>query len=107
MGQQRGLYRVVVELAGKLHRGAEVAPCAVLDLTEKGLRFRTGLSVTVNEELQLEFILTEERSIHCTIQITNVMPPYIGARIIGISPEHQKYLSHFIEQLIALNLTGF
>lgn len=107
MGQQRGLYRVVIDLAGTLHRGEEVSPCEVLDLTEKGLRFRTSTTVSLHEELQLQFTLPDGRPIRCSIQITNIMPPFVGARIASISSEHQQQLSRFIEQLISLNLTGF
>ena len=81
MGQQRGLYRVVIDLAGTLRRGTEVAQCEVLDLTEKGFRFRSSLPVTINEDLQLEFNLTDGRPIHCTVQITNVAIASVGARI--------------------------
>lgn len=107
MGQQRGLYRVVVQLAGTVRRGAETAPCEVLDLTESGFRIQTGLSGAVGEELQLDFTLPGGRAIHCAVQVTNIMPPYVGVRITGISPEQQQQLSRFIEQLISLNLTGF
>lgn len=107
MGQKRELFRVAIERTGHIHRGAEVASCKVLDLTEKGVQLRTDLPVTAGEALQLEFNLTKACPIQCTIQVTHVKPPLLGARITGISSEHQKQLSQFIEQLLALNLTGF
>ena len=107
MGQQRGLYRVVIDLAGTLQRGEVMAPCQVLDLTETGLRFRTSLPVATGESLQLELNLADGRAICCSVHVTNVMPPFVGARIADISSVHQKQLSQFIEQLISINLMGF
>jgi hypothetical protein len=88
-------------------RGAEIAPCKVLDLTGKGFKLRTGLSVAVGERLELEFCLTRSAPIQCTVEVTHTSSPYVGARITRISSEHQDCLSQFIEQLNAINLTGF
>lgn len=107
MGQKREFFRVAIERVGHIHRGTENTPCDVLDLTEKGVQLKTDLPVTTGEELQLEFNLTETCPLQCTIQVTYVKPPHFGACIIRISPEHRKQLSQFIEQLNALNMTGF
>lgn len=107
MSQKREFFRIAIERTGQLARGAEVAPCEALDLTEKGFQLRTGLSVAVGDRLELEFRLTKAASIHCTVEITHAVPPQFGVRITRISPEHQGFLSQFIEQLNMLNLTGF
>lgn len=107
MSQKREFFRVAIERTGQIARGTEVAPCEVLDLTEKGFQLRTGLSVAIGDRLELEFRLTKEAPIQCTIEVTYVASPQSGARITRISPEHQGYLSQFIEQLNVLNLTGF
>ena len=60
----------------------------------------------VGEDLHLEFTLSETGPVECTIQVTHVEPPYLGALITKISPDHQRELSRFIEQLNALNMIG-
>jgi hypothetical protein len=107
MIQKREFFRVVIERTGQIARGAEVAPCEVLDLTEKGFQLRTGLSAALGDRLELEFRLTKAAPIQCTVEVTYAAPPQFGARITKISPEHQNCLSRFIEQLNELNLTGF
>ncbi len=107
MNQKREFFRVAIERTGQIARGGEAAPCEVLDLTEKGFQLRTDLPVAMGESVELEFPLTKEASIQCTVEVTYVASPQLGARITRISPEHQRCLSQFIEQLNALNLTGF
>lgn len=107
MQQKRELFRIALERSGEIHQGTKVARCEVLDLTEKGVQLKTDLSVTVGEALQLEFNLTESCAIHCSLLVTRVSPPHVGARITDIFPDDQKHLSSFVEQLITLNLGGF
>lgn len=107
MIQKRELFRVAIERTGQIGRGAEFAPCDVLDLTERGCQLRTDLPVAIGDELDLEFRLTKAAPIRCTVEITYAASPQFGARIMRISPAHQDCLSQFIEQLNALNLTGF
>lgn len=107
MGQKREFFRISVERSGTVRRGADSAPCDVLDLTEKGVQLKTGLPVTVGETLELDFSLTKARTIHCRIRVTRVSAPSVGACVSDISPADQEQLSHFIEEVIALNLGGF
>jgi hypothetical protein len=107
MGQQREFFRVAIERTGQVIRESEAAPCEVLDLTEKGFQLRTDLNVAIGDRLELEFRLTKVAPIHCTIEITHATSPQFGARITRISPEHQRCLAQFIEQMNMLNLTGF
>jgi PilZ domain len=73
---------------------------------EKGFQFQSKQSFQVGEDLHLEFTLGESCPVVCTVRVTHVQSPYLGARIIRIAPEHQTRLSHFIDQLNALNMTG-
>ena len=107
MGNQRALFRIALERHGELRRGTEIADCNVLDLTEKGVQFKTDLALKVGETLQLTFGLTKTRAIECTVMVTRVSPPYVGTCIADISPADQQELSQFIEQLITSNLGGF
>jgi len=84
-----------------------MAPCEVVDLTEKGVQIKTALLVEAGETLQLQFALSSTCTIHCAVQVTRVSAPFVGACISDISPDDQQSLSRFIEQLIALNLGGF
>ena len=108
MKQNRGLFRLSIQRAGRLIRGDQSVPCEVLDLTEKGMLIQAADSRAITgDQLNLEFELTPTLTIHCTIVVTHAAPPHLGARITDISPEDQIHLSRFIDQLLALNMTGF
>ena len=106
MAQKRELFRVAIDRTGQVQRGAEVVPCHVVDLTEKGFRLQLEGVYTAGEVLHLEFALSARDLLACTVQVTYVRPPFLGAVIAGISPDHQMRLSRFIDQLNALNMTG-
>ncbi len=107
MDQKRGLFRLSIKRTGRLIQGTDVAPCEILDLTDKGMLIHADRAASVGDELQLEFPLTSTALLQCTIHITHVAPPHFGARIGSISSEHQQSLSRFIDELLALNVTGF
>jgi hypothetical protein len=107
MAQKRELFRVAIDRTGQIQRGAETLPCKVIDLTEKGFQLGVEGVFHVGEELRLEFVLNETCTVACTVQVTHVRPSFLGARIARISPDDQAKLSNFIEQLNALNMTGF
>jgi hypothetical protein len=107
MAHKRELFRIELDRKGELHRNGTVASCDVLDLTEKGVRLKTDLPVKTGERLQLRFLLTTASPITCTIRVARVSPPWIGATIDDIPADDQQKLRLFIEQLLALNLTGF
>ncbi len=107
MDQKRGLFRLSIKRTGRLIQGTDVTPCEVLDLTDKGMLIEAPCVVSVGDELLLEFPLTTTTLLQCTIQVTHVTPPQLGARIVAISSEHQQSLSRFIDQLLALNVTQF
>jgi hypothetical protein len=107
MDQKRGLFRLSIKRTGRLIQGTDVAPCEVLDLTDKGMLIHADCAVSLDDELQLEFPLTPTSLLQCTIHVTHVAPPHFGVRIASISSEHQQSLSQFIDELLALNVTGF
>jgi len=107
MGKQRQLFRLAIDRTGEVRREEQTFPCKVVDLTEKGVRLQIDGAFCVGDELHLEFALTESESLGCTIQVTHVRPPYIGAEIVRMASEDGERLSSFIEALNALNMTGF
>ena len=107
MAQKRELFRVVIDRTGRIQRGSETFPCKVVDLSEKGFQLCVEGIFSAGEVLHLEFSLSESDPIACTVQVTHVRPRYLGAVIAGISPDHQAQLSRFVDQLNALNMTGF
>lgn len=107
MEQKRELFRVALDRPGELRRGAEVAPCRVMDVTEKGIRLTTHLQAAKGDTLELSFQLTHDVTIHCHIEATFTHPPQVGGRISAISSDHQMALAHFLNQINALNVTGF
>lgn len=106
VAQKRELFRVAIDRTGQVQRGAELLPCQVVDLTEKGFRLQLEGVFAVGEVLHLEFALSERDLLACTVQVTYVRAPFLGAVIAGISPDHQTRLSRFIDQVNALNMTG-
>ncbi len=107
MGAQRRLFRIMIDRVGEIRRGDETFPCKVIDLTEKGFQLESNGGFGVGDEFHLEFILSDPRLLACTVRVTHMRHPFLGAEIIQISPEHQAQLTGFIEQLNALNMTGF
>lgn len=106
MQEKREQYRIQIHRAGTIRRGSDVAPCVLLELTEKGVLLHSDLSVAVGDEVDMDFLLTPSCPIHCTILTTHSAPPHFGGMIARISDEDQQHISHFIEQLIDINLTG-
>ena len=107
MTQTRELFRIPINRTGRLRIAADSVPCQVVDLTEKGFRLRLERAVTTGEVLHLEFALTEQESLACTVKVTYARPPLFGALIAGISPHHQTVLCRFIDQINALSMTVF
>jgi hypothetical protein len=107
MAENRQLYRVQIRRVGTLRQDSDVALCDLLELTEKGVLLHSDLPVAVGQTVELDFQLTPACPIHCTILVTHAAPPHVGGLIAAISPEHQRHISQFIEQLIEINLTGF
>ncbi|HSC56373.1 MAG TPA: PilZ domain-containing protein [Nitrospira sp.] len=107
MTKKRELFRIAINRTGQIRHGAETVLCKVNDMTEKGFQLQVEGAFRVGEDLRLEFSLTDTCPIVCTVQVTHVRPPFLGARIARISPDQQALLSRFIEQLNALNMPGF
>jgi len=106
MPKRRKLFRISIQRTGELRRGADVAPCQVIELTEKGFGLESSLSVATGETIELRFDLTNNWPIQCTLQVSHAEPPRLGGNIIVISPEHQESLSRFIDQHATINLPG-
>lgn len=107
MGNQRALFRVVLKQVGELRHAGQTSSCEIVNLTEQGFQLKTHLQVAPGDQLRLSLDLANHATIRCTITVTNMTPPYIGGRISEIDPSDQDQLSRFIEELNALNLTGF
>jgi hypothetical protein len=107
MQDKREEYRVRIHRTGQLRRGSDVAPCELIELTETGVLVQSDLHVTIGEAVDLDFDLTPDCPIHCTILVTHAALPHFGGLISSISPEHQQHVARFIKQLIEINLTGF
>jgi hypothetical protein len=107
MAKQRQLFRLPIDRTGMVRRGERTFPCKVVDLTEKGVRLQLDGAFCVGDELHLEFALTDPETLGCMIHVTHIRPPYIGAEIVRMASKDQERLSGFIEELNALNMTGF
>jgi|RhiMetdeSRZDD1v2_1073273.scaffolds.fasta_scaffold148765_3 PilZ domain len=107
MAKQRQLFRIAIDRTGEVRRGNETFTCNVVDLTEKGVRLRIDGTFRLGEALQLIFPLTETDRVECVIEVTHHRPPQVGAAIVRMASEDEARLSRFIEELNALNMTGF
>ena len=97
MGFKRKHSRVDVGRVGRLQRGALMAPCKVLDVSESGVRLESRLFVKRGEVLQLMIELERGRSLTCQLEVVNVHTPKLGAKILSISPEDRERLTHILD----------
>jgi hypothetical protein len=104
---KRQFFRVAIDRNGHVKRGAEILPCQVIDLCEKGFQLRLEGSFAPGEVLHLEFVLCDLDKLACTLEVTYARPPFLGAVITDISSQHQTSLTRFIDELNILNMTGF
>ena len=107
MRQKREQHRITIHRVGQVSRGQDVAWCEITNLTEKGLYLNSDLAIAAGQDIEVEFDLTPICPIHCTVRVAHAIPSRFGGRITAISPEHQKHLSRFIAEHIAMNLIGF
>lgn len=105
MREKRELFRVSIAREGTASRGAETAPCEILEITPHGLGLKTTLAATAGDVLAVEFKLSGAHDIRCAIRVTHATPPEVGGRITEILPEHQRLLDRFIDQHAAVSLT--
>ncbi len=104
MKQKRELFRVNIHRIGQLRRGMEAASCEITELTPSGIGLCSDLVIARGQLVDLEFQLTKQCPIRCTILITHATPPSMGGRITTISLEDQKRITRFIEQHTVVNL---
>lgn len=107
MAKQRQLFRISIDRTGEVRRGNETLTCSVVDLTEKGVRLGIDGTFHVGETLELRFPLTDADLIDCIIEVTHHRPPHLGAVIVRMAADQEARLSRFIDELNALNMTGF
>jgi len=107
VSQKRELFRMAIDRAGHIQRGAENIPCRIVDFTQKGVRLRVEGAFSPGDLLDLEFALTKRASITCTVKVTFARPPLVGAVIVDMSSHDQTLLANFIDEMNAINLTGF
>jgi hypothetical protein len=104
MREKRELFRVCIAREGTARRGAETAPCEIIEITPQGIGLKTALPAAAGDMLTVEFKLSGAHGIRCAIQVTHATPPELGGRITDIAPEHQRRLDQFIDQHAAVSL---
>lgn len=107
MAQHRQLFRVPLRRAGRVCSENTVADCLVIDITEQGLQVESSLQVEPGARLHVAFALSDTRTIQCIVTVLHAQYPRFGGLITEISDHDRHELSHFIEQILSLNLTGF
>jgi PilZ domain len=106
MPHNRRQFRIVVERSGQLWHGGKSTPCHVCDLTEQGFLIQTTLDLSKDAIVRLQCDLNTSGSIECLIQLVHVRQPFVGGQIVEISQANRERLMHFVQQVIALNMTG-
>lgn len=106
MNQHREQYRILIERTGRLQWNGKVTNCHVWDLTEFGFQVQTDLDLSPGELVHLDCVLDLDSHIECAVLITYARRPIAGGPIVVISPEHQKRLTRFIEQMLSMTLGG-
>jgi len=106
MERKRAQHRIEISRPGRVFRGAEDAPCELLELTEHGVLLTTALPLAPGDECRLETALEDTWTLQCTIVVKRVEQSRAGAEIAALSPEQQAQLSQFINRIIAMSLSG-
>jgi len=107
MGYKRKFTRLPLSVQGDLNRSGEIIPCQVVDLSEKGMLLRTGIPLTLGEELPFNFILGPSRRLQCTVKIVRMAKSDYGAQIVTISQDDQQYLTEYLDDYIQSNFGRF
>lgn len=105
MGFKRKVSRVEVGRVGRLRRGSLSAPCKVLDISESGARLESRLFVKNGDMLQLTIELDRGGILTCEVQAVHVRSPRLGAKIVSITPEDLKLLTHLLHDHV--QVSGF
>ena len=105
--ERRQFFRIVVDRMGYVERDGATVPCQVINLSQKGFKLVVHGTVSSGDVLHLQFRLGKEDLISCTVQVTYVKPPVLGAVIIEISGHYQTKLSRFVDEVNVLTMTGF
>ena len=106
MRGRREFFRIPIVRSGRIKRDAEAVSCEVVNLSHKGVRLRTAGSFVPNDVLHLEFALSDDEQLACTVQVIYTQPPFLGAVVTNISPYHQVMLSGFIDEVHLLNMAS-
>ena len=107
MNSSRHQSRIAIERTGLLTRHGQASKCRVSDFTEQGFQLQTEVQpLVVGEVVHLTCALDTHEEVECRIAVTYVRQSVFGAHIVEMSPEHQKRLSRFIEDVITVNIDG-
>ena len=106
MGFKRKQSRIEVGRTGRIQRGSLSAACAVLDVSESGVRIESRLFVKTGETLQLVIDLDNGRTLSCMIRPVYVRAPRFGARITSITKGDQERLSHMFDDRVQRMFSG-
>jgi hypothetical protein len=106
MERKRAQHRIEINRPGKVFRGSAEAPCELLELTERGVLLATDLPLAPGDECRLETALEDTWTLQCTIVVKRVEHARVGGEIGAITPEQQAQLSHFIDRIITMSLSG-
>ena len=107
MAQNRELFRIVIDRTGRIHCGAKLLRCLVVNLTDKGFQLQVEGSFAIGDLPHLEFPLTEREPLACIVKVMYARPPLIGTVITSVPSDHQTLLSGFIDEVNTISLMGY
>ncbi len=97
MGFKRKYSRVQSGRVGRLQRGAIVAPCKVIDVSDSGVHFESCLAVNPGDVVQLSIDCGREGTLTCEVEVVHVRALKIGTKIRSMTPENQARFTHMLD----------
>jgi hypothetical protein len=106
MTAHRRQFRMPVSRRGLVTKDQSTSLCEILDITEQGLQFSTGMFLSEHDTVRIECQLDADCIIQCEMVITHAQAPHFGGRMTHLLPEHQQHLAAFIQRLIVSSMAG-
>ena len=106
MTAHRRQFRMPVSRRGLVTKDQSTSLCEILDITEQGLQFSTGMFLSEHDTVRIECQLDADCIIQCEMVITHAQAPHFGGRIMHLLQEHQQQLAAFIQRLIVSSMAG-
>lgn len=97
MGFKRKHSRVQSGRVGWLQRGALVASCKVVDVSDSGVHLESSLMLKPGDRVHLSIECAREETLTCEVEVVHVRASKIGAKITSMTPENQSRFTRMLD----------